>query len=299
VHGESVVMRLLRQTEQGLSLDDIGLRGEAYTLLKRQIERPNGMIITTGPTGSGKTTTLYAIMQLLNEPGVKIITLEDPVEYRLAGVNQSQIDHEKDYTFAKGLRSMLRQDPDIAMVGEIRDLETADTAIQAALTGHLILATIHTNNAAGAIPRFLSMGVKPFLLAPALRAVIGQRLVRRLCSACKKTSTLTPELQARVEEVIASMNDEAKKIVSAKKREWQSPVGCDTCHGIGYKGRVGIYEIFIMSPEVEQIILSGQVSEYDIETLAVQQGMVTMVQDGILKALDGITSVEEVFKVVE
>jgi type II secretory ATPase GspE/PulE/Tfp pilus assembly ATPase PilB-like protein len=217
----------------------------------------------------------------------------------LAGVNQSQIDHEKDYTFAKGLRSMLRQDPDIAMVGEIRDLETADTAIQAALTGHLILSTIHTNNAAGAIPRFLSMGVKPFLLAPALRAVIGQRLVRRLCSACKKTSALTPEWQERVEEVIASMNDEVKKIVSSKKHEWQSPVGCDTCHGIGYKGRVGIYEIFVMSPEVEQIILSGQVSEYDIETLAVQQGMVTMVQDGILKALDGITSVEEVFKVVE
>lgn len=299
VFGESVVMRLLRQTQQGLTLDDIGLRGDAYTLLKRQIERPNGMIITTGPTGSGKTTTLYAVMQILNEPGVKIITLEDPVEYRLEGVNQSQIDHEKDYTFAKGLRSMLRQDPDIAMVGEIRDLETADVAIQAALTGHLILSTIHTNNAAGAIPRFLSMGVKPFLLAPALRAVIGQRLVRRLCTACKKEMTLTPELQERVDTVIASMNEETKKVFTAKAQTWFAAVGCDVCHGIGYKGRLGIYEIFVMSPEVEQIILSGQVSEYDIESLAVKQGMVTMVQDGILKALDGMTSVEEVFKVVE
>ncbi|MBI5728555.1 MAG: type II/IV secretion system protein, partial [Candidatus Magasanikbacteria bacterium] len=180
VHGESVVMRLLKQSRQGLSLDKIGVIGDAFQKLKIEIERPNGMIITTGPTGSGKTTTLYAVLQLLNKPGVKIITLEDPVEYRLAGINQSQIDHDKDYTFAKGLRSILRQDPDIAMVGEIRDLETADIAIQAALTGHLMLSTIHTNNAAGAIPRFLSMGVKPFLLAPALRCVIGQRLVRRL-----------------------------------------------------------------------------------------------------------------------
>lgn len=299
VFGESVVMRLLRQTQQGLTLDSIGLRGEAFTLLKRQIERPNGMIITTGPTGSGKTTTLYAVLQLLNQPGVKIITLEDPVEYRLEGINQSQIDHEKDYTFAKGLRSMLRQDPDIAMVGEIRDLETADVAIQAALTGHLILSTIHTNNAAGAIPRFLSMGVKPFLLAPALRSVIGQRLVRRLCQSCKKQVALPSDVAKRVEDVIGSMNETAKAEVAKKTAVWYAAVGCDACHGIGYKGRVGIYEVFVMSPEVEQIILSGQVSEFEIQELAVRQGMVTMVQDGILKALDGLTSVEEVFSVIE
>src|SRR3989338_8035347 len=183
VYGESIVMRLLDQSRKGLNFEQLGLYGDAFEKLERQIERPNGMVITTGPTGSGKTTTLYAILEVLNKPGVKIITLEDPVEYRMDGVNQSQVDSEHGYTFAKGLKSMLRQDPDIAMVGEIRDLETAEIAIQAALTGHLILSTLHTNSAAGAIPRFIAMGVRPFLLAPALNAVIGQRLVRRLCSA--------------------------------------------------------------------------------------------------------------------
>ena len=185
VWGESVVMRLLDQSRKGLDFDKLGIDGVSYEVLKEEMKRPNGMIITTGPTGSGKTTTLYAILTIINEPGVKIITLEDPVEYKLEGVNQSQIDHTKDYTFAKGLRSILRQDPDIVMVGEIRDLETADTAIQGALTGHLILSTIHTNSASGAIPRFVSMGVKPFLLAPACNAIMGQRLVRRVCQKCK------------------------------------------------------------------------------------------------------------------
>jgi type II secretory ATPase GspE/PulE/Tfp pilus assembly ATPase PilB-like protein len=298
VYGESIVMRILKQSREGLTLDQVGLYGDAYVRLKREIDRPNGMIITTGPTGSGKTTTLYACMQLLNEPGVKIITLEDPVEYRMAGVNQSQIDRSKDYTFAKGLRSILRQDPDIAMVGEIRDLETADIAIQAALTGHLMLSTIHTNSAAGAIPRFLSMGVKPFLLAPSLNCVIGQRLVRRLCTECKMVATFTPELEERFAESLASMPEKEKALFSPRPTFYTAK-GCTVCNGIGYKGRTGIYEILTMNQEIEGLILSGQVSEYEIEANAVKHGMVTMVHDGLLKAREGVTSVDEIFRVIE
>ncbi|MCB9798701.1 type II/IV secretion system protein [Candidatus Nomurabacteria bacterium] len=299
VYGESVVMRLLRQSREGLTLDKLGFIGESYEKLVGEIKRPNGMIITTGPTGSGKTTTLYAVMHMLNQPGVKIITLEDPVEYKMEGINQSQIDHSRGYTFAKGLRSMMRQDPDIAMVGEIRDLETADIAVQAALTGHLILSTIHTNSAAGAIPRFLSMGVKPFLLAPALNSVIGQRLVRKICQECKYVVTLDEKAMKRVQENIERMPEKEKAQVQAKELTFYASKGCEVCNGLGYKGRVGIYEIFIMNPDIEQMILTGQVSEYEIEKIAIQNGMVTMVQDGILKALEGQTSIEEVFRVIE
>lgn len=298
VYGESVVLRLLPQNRSGISLENVGLRGEAYDILVREIQRPNGMIITTGPTGSGKTTTMYAAMQILNKPGVKIITLEDPVEYKMEGVIQSQIDRSKDYTFAKGLRSILRQDPDIAMVGEIRDLETAEIAIQSALTGHLILSTIHTNSAAGAIPRFLSMGVKPFLLAPALDCVIGQRLVRRICKECKYEIELEAEQKLRVEKAFADLSEKEKTRLQGKEIKFFEGKGCKACNGIGYKGRTSIYEVFVMTPEVEQIILSGQVSEYDINNLAVKNGMVTMFQDGVLKAIDGITSVAEVMRVI-
>ncbi len=299
VYGESVVMRLLVQNRKGLSLDDLGIRGAAFEEVKRQIERPNGMIITTGPTGSGKTTTLYAMMNILNQPGVKILTLEDPVEYKMEGINQSQIDLARGYTFAKGLRSMLRQDPDIAMVGEIRDLETADIAIQAALTGHLILSTIHTNSASGAIPRFLSMGVKPFLLAPALNCVIGQRLLRKLCPQCKKETNLPPEVMDRVAKIIVSMPESVREKNEQKPKKFYTAVGCDACNKIGYKGRLGIYEIFVMNKQIEEIVLSGQVSEYEIERIAVENGMITMIQDGVIKALEGITSIDEVFRVIE
>lgn len=299
IYGESIVMRLLDQSRKGLGFVQLGLYGDAFEKLKRQIERPNGMVITTGPTGSGKTTTLYAILDVLNKPGVKIITLEDPVEYKLTGINQSQIDHSKNYTFATGLRSILRQDPDIVMVGEIRDLETAEVAIQAALTGHLLFSTIHTNSAAGAIPRFLSMGVKPFLLAPALNAVIGQRLVRRVCEKCKQKIELSAELKKRVEEIIENMPEAVKNETKKKDLIFYEGKGCEACNQIGYKGRVGIYEIFMMNPAVEQMILSGQVSEYEIERSAIADGMVTMVQDGILKALDGATTLAEVFRVIE
>jgi len=299
IYGESIVMRLLHQNRGGLSLDKLGLTGTAFEKLKTEIERPNGMIIATGPTGSGKTTTLYAIMQILNKPGVKIITLEDPVEYKIEGINQSQIERSKQYTFASGLRSMLRQDPDIAMVGEIRDLETADIAVQASLTGHLMLSTIHTNNAAGAIPRFLSMGVKPFLLAPALNCVIGQRLVRVLCSECKKEYMPDQKTMEKINIIIDSMPETEKQSMKAKKIKFYEPGGCESCNEIGYKGRIGIYEIFVMIKEIEEIMAGGNAPESTIEEIAVNNGMVTMVQDGIIKASEGKTSLSEVFRVIE
>ncbi len=296
-YGESVVMRLLRPATISLGFDQLGIRGKAFEQLKREIERPNGMIITTGPTGSGKTTTLYAILKKLNTSDTKIITLEDPVEYALEGINQSPIDLSKDYTFAKGLRAVLRQDPDVIMVGEIRDLETAETAIQASLTGHLMVSTIHTNSAAGAIPRFLSMGVKPFLLAPALNAVIGQRLVRRIHEKCKAEAAPDADQAKKVKEILGAMADGDKPDLTHLKF-WKGK-GCAECGNSGYKGRVGIYEIFTMSPEIEKVILSGSVSEYDMQAIAVKQGMITMAQDGLLKAVDGLTTVEEVLAAAE
>lgn len=297
--GESIVMRILHSGSKGVTFDELGLRGDAFARLKKEVERPNGMIITTGPTGSGKTTTLYGILRTLNKPGVKIITLEDPVEIKMDGINQSQVDTSHDYTFAKGLRSILRQDPDICMVGEIRDLESAEIAIQAALTGHLLLSTIHTNSASGAIPRFLSMGVKPFLLAPSLNAVIGQRLVRRICPKCIEEVELDAEQKERVIKLLTDLPPAEKQNVDLNNLHFFKGKGCSECSGLGYKGRIGIYEIFTMSKEVEAVILSAEVSEYTIQELAVKNGMVTMVQDGLLKALDKITSVEEVFRVTE
>ncbi len=300
-YGESVVMRLLRPKSISLDFEELGVRGLAWERLKAEIERPNGMIVTTGPTGSGKTTTLYAVLKRLNTPEVKIITLEDPVEYKLAGINQSQIDHAKNYTFGKGLRSILRQDPDIVMVGEIRDTETAEIATQAALTGHLVISTIHTNNAAGAIPRFLSMGVKPFFLAPALNCVIGQRLVRRLCADCKAPIKLDDALLAEVQSTLKTIPESANIKLDLNNLQFYGPSEktktCKTCNGLGYSGRMGIYEIFTMNKEIERMILDSNVSEYDMLDVAQKHGMITMGQDGILKALDGITSVEEVLRV--
>ena len=299
IHGESVVMRILHSGSKGVTFDELGLRGSAYEVLKKEIERANGMIITTGPTGSGKTTTMYAVMRYLNKPGVKIITLEDPIEIKMEGINQSQVDPSHDYTFAKGLRSILRQDPDICMVGEIRDLETAEIAIQSALTGHLMLSTIHTNSASGAIPRFLSMGVKPFLLAPALNSVIGQRLVRKICTSCVEEDVLSPEIMEKVKGILAAVPEAERQGIDLQNLHFYKGGGCEACSGLGYKGRIGIYEIFIMNKEIEGVILSSKVSEYTIQEIAVKNGMVTMVQDGILKALNKTTSISEVFRVAE
>jgi len=298
-YGESVVMRLLKSSAASLEFEQLGLRGKAYEDLKHEVERPNGMIITTGPTGSGKTTTLYAILNKLNDSETKIITLEDPVEYKLKGINQSQIDHAAGYDFAKGLKAILRQDPDVVMVGEIRDFETADIAINAALTGHLVISTIHTNSAAGAIPRFMAMGVKPFLLAPAMNCIIGQRLLRKICEKCKEETKLEPEALERVKKILSEISPASGYKVDMNNLHFFHGKGCEACNNLGYKGRIGIYEILPMNAEIEKVILSGQVSEYVLQDIGIKNGMVLMVQDGLLKALDGITSVAEVFEAAE
>ncbi|MFH1598184.1 MAG: GspE/PulE family protein [Patescibacteria group bacterium] len=298
--GESIVMRLLMSSTVGIGFEELGIRGRAYEQVKTEVEKPNGMIITTGPTGSGKTTTLYAVINKLNTPETKIITLEDPIEYQVEGVNQSQVDHSKDYDFAKGLRSILRQDPDIIMVGEIRDKETAEVAIQSALTGHLVLSTIHTNDAAGAVPRFMAMGVKPFLLAPALNAIMAQRLVRKICDHCKEKVDLDGATTERIKNILGAIpTNSGEKIDLNQELTFYKGKGCEACHSLGYKGRIGIFEIFAMDKEIEKVIISEEVSEYRMKELAVQNGMVSMVQDGLLKAKDGITTVEEVFRVAQ
>ena len=299
-YGESVVMRILRQDASVFNFDSLGVRGKSFSELQIQIKKPNGMIICTGPTGSGKTTTLYAVLNQVNSSEKKIITLEDPIEYKIAGINQSQIDSAGTYSFSEGLRSILRQDPDIIMVGEIRDLETAEVAINAALTGHLMLSTMHTNSAAGAIPRLLAMGVKPFLLAPSINAIEAQRLVRKLCQNCKKPAELDNTTMTLVLNQLNKLSPESGyKVDNLTNLTFYTAPGCEQCNGLGYKGRIGLFEILTMSPAVEKLILSGTVSEYDLEDLAIKAGMVTMIQDGILKALEGVTSIEEVLKKTE
>jgi len=295
--GESVVMRILKPSSISVSFSELGWRPLLEKKILHEIEKPHGMIIATGPTGSGKTTTLYAILKKLNQSDVKIITLEDPIEYKIEGLNQSQIDASKNYTFASGLRSLLRQDPDIIMVGEIRDLETADTAINAALTGHLLLSTIHTNSASGALPRFVSMGVKPFLLAPALNAVIGQRLVRKVCAKCKTKDAVAPERLKEIKKILGALSPASgEAIPDLNNLKFYKGAGCEACNNTGYKGRVGVYEVIVMSDQI-RASLSEKISEYDMRRLALEQGMVTMAQDGLLKALDGLTDVAEVFRV--
>jgi type II secretory ATPase GspE/PulE/Tfp pilus assembly ATPase PilB-like protein len=295
--GESIVLRILRQDKGSLEFDELGIVGLAKKRILKELEKPNGMILTTGPTGSGKTTTLYAILNRLNEPGVKIITIEDPVEYKIAGITQTPIDARAGMTFADALRSILRQDPDIVMVGEMRDLETAETGCQAALTGHTVLSTLHTNDAPAAIPRLLDLGVKPFVLAPAINAIIAQRLIRKICENCKEAYSLPQNLQSRVEMILRAVPKKSN-VEIPKKLIFYHSKGCEQCHGLGYKGRLGIYEVFTISDEIEKLITKGSTNT-DIKKQAIEEGMITMAQDGILKALQGITDVEEVFRVTE
>ncbi|HKL17156.1 MAG TPA: GspE/PulE family protein [Patescibacteria group bacterium] len=298
-YGESLVMRLLRSSSLGISFENLGIGSYALDKLKKEISRPNGMILTTGPTGSGKTTTLYAILKKLNDAETKIITLENPIEYRLEGINQSQVDKSKDYDFAKGLKSILRQDPDVVMVGEIRDLETATTSLQAALTGHVVVSTLHTNDAAGALPRLFSLGVKPYLLGPAINAVIGQRLVRRVCKHCKKEVKIEGEQLKKIKKILSGLPDRAKKEIDLEDLHFYKGQGCKKCQNLGYKGRIGIYEIFNIDQGIEKYISGGGLSKKEVEELTQKQGMVKMVQDGLIKASKGLTSVEEVFRVIE
>lgn len=294
--GEGIVMRILGNSTT-LKLDDLGLTPRSANLLKAQLEKPNGMIITTGPTGSGKTTTLYAFLNQLNQPGVKIITLEDPVEFKLEGISQTPIDARSGLDFAAGLRAILRQDPDVVMVGEIRDEETANVALQAALTGHIVLSTLHTNDSASTIPRLVNMGVKPFVIAPAISSIIGQRLVRKLCVECKKQVQPDPFTLDRIKKILNSIPKSAEVSLPRDFKFYHSE-GCKACHQTGYKGRVGIYEVLVKTESLEKLILS-ETSATVIKQAAIKEGMVTMVQDGLLKALAGITDVEEVFRVTQ
>ncbi len=299
-YGESIVMRILRSGVETFNFKNLGLRGKAFNDLLTELKKPNGMIISTGPTGSGKTTTLYAMLNLVNNSEKMIITLEDPVEYKIPGINQSQISVGGSYNFAEGLRSILRQDPDIIMVGEVRDLETAEVAINAALTGHLMFTTMHTNSAAGAVPRLLAMGVKPYLLAPAINAIEAQRLVRKLCEKCKTKAELDNNTTTLILNELNKIAPESGFRPEMKNElVFHTAPGCPACNGLGYKGRIGLFEVLTMSQEIEKIILAGNVSEYELEALAIKGGMITMLQDGILKALDGITSIEEVLKRTE
>src|SRR3989338_5661270 len=292
-YGENVVMRILDPEGIKQKIADLGLSEKNLALIKKLLTKTTGAILTTGPTGSGKTTTLYAFINQVNEPGLKIITIEDPVEYHIEGISQTQVDPAKDYTFAGGLRAIVRQDPDVILVGEIRDGETAEIAMQAALTGHLVFSTLHTNDAAGAIPRLIDLGVKPVSIAPALNAVMDQRLVRKLCQECKKKKTLTKEEK----ELVKGSTLDLQKDRTLEKMEIFSPGQCTACNFTGYKGRVGVFEIFVVDDEMENLILkSPAVSER--REAAMKKGMLTMLQDGYAKVLEVVTSLEEVTRVL-
>jgi len=294
--GENVVMRLLNQDITAFSLENLGLKGRAFEQLTAQMTKPNGLILNTGPTGSGKTTTLYACINKVNSPETKIITIEDPIEYRLPGVSQTQTHKERGYDFASGLRAIVRQDPDVILVGEIRDEETADIAVHASLTGHLVLSTLHTNSAAGAIPRLIDLGVRPTLITPALNAVIAQRLVRVLCPHCKEEYTPANETLESMNQFLSIISPKAKVEIPKDITTLYRPKGCPKCRGLGYKGRIGIFEIFEINTQIEELVLKMAPAS-DLLTVAMESGMITMLQDGILKAVEGITSMEEVQRV--
>jgi type IV pilus assembly protein PilB len=297
-YGETVVVRILSSQAETLDLEKLGMRPYALDPVKRSMSKTKGVIINTGPTGSGKTTTLYAILNGLNKSDVKIITVEDPIEYHLEGVMQTQIDPGQGYTFAAAMRSLLRQNPNIMMIGEIRDEETAKIAIEASLTGHLVLSTIHANTAATAISRFAGLGVGAQMLASAVECTIGQRLVRKNCQFCQAEVKLSDEQSREVKEILDSISPLAK-IKIPKTLKFYQGQGCAKCNGLGYKGRLGIYETIEMIPAMQKKIQEPNVTAFDIEQEAIKSGTVTMMQDGILKALDGETSVEEVFRVVK
>lgn len=291
-YGESVVMRVLDPSAIGLDLKDLGMREDDLAIVLQEVARPNGMILNTGPTGSGKTTTLYAFLKHLASPEIKIITVEDPIEYHLEGIEQTQVDPTSNYTFASGLRSILRHDPDAILVGEIRDIETAEIAINAALTGHIVFSTLHTNDAIGAVPRLVDLGAKPSLIGPALTLVIAQRLTRRLCPECKANDAGSEENKKKIKTFLASLPARVNK-EPYKNYALAKPVGCTKCHNSGYRGRVGIYEFLRVDDELRELIIKDT-SPFSIKKLAIKKGMTTMQQDGILKVLMGQTTLEEV-----
>jgi len=298
--GESIVLRLLGQEKSILTLDNLGFRPEALATIKKAISRPYGMILTSGPTGSGKTSTLYATLLALKKPGVKIITLENPVEYRIEGIEQSQVKPGQGYEFAEGLKASLRQDPDILMIGEIRDPETAEIAIQASLTGHLLLSTIHANTAPAVYPRLLEIGIKPFLLSGAIDLIMAQRLVRKLCKHCQETYVPEPTLWQEAKQALLPIKNkltpEIQKILELDSVKLVRSKGCASCNNTGFSGRQVIIEVLAPNEEIEALV-AKKASIVEFSKAAANQGMVTMEQDGLSKALAGITTIEEVWRV--
>ena len=295
---ETLVLRILNPASIGVKLEELGLEEDLRLRVEKEIKKPNGMILTTGPTGSGKTTTLYAFLRKVNSPETKIITIEDPIEYHLQGLVQTQVD-KKTYTFAAGLRSALRQDPDIIMIGEIRDGEVATTAVNAALTGHLVFSTLHTNNAAGSFPRLIDLGVDEKVLSSSINVAMAQRLVRKLCSACKKQRPSNSEEKVLIDKILAGVTNRAL-VPKETNVVYEAAEGgtCLECHGRGYKGRVGIFEAIFMDSAIETI-LRNKPSEREIAEAAKPQGVPTMPQDGVLKVLRGVTSLDELKRVVD
>ncbi len=294
-HGETLVLRLLNPKNL-ISFKKLGLRSDLLKLFKKEMNQPNGMVIVTGPTGSGKTTTLYAFLKEVQSSENKIITIEDPIEYHLGGISQTQVDPDKEYTFANGLRSVMRQDPDVILVGEIRDLETATIALQAALTGHLVFSTLHTNSAAGTIPRLQALGEKPVNIAPAINLAIAQRLVRRACSHCKEERNPTKEELKQIKKALKSLPEGVEKPKIDSNFKIVKPAGCKQCNSTGYKGRVGIFEAIVIDDEMEKFILTSP-STAALKEKATEKGMTTIYQDGILKVIQKLTTMEEIERV--
>jgi len=296
VHGEKIVMRLLKKTGGIPTLSDLGLRGPQLKLLEDAVSKPYGIILVTGPTGSGKSTTLYSLLSTLNKPGVNIVTLEDPVEYQIIGINQVQINPQAGLTFATGLRSFLRQDPNIILVGEIRDKETTQLAIQAALTGHLVFSTLHTNDAATAIPRLIDLGAEPFLIASVLNASVAQRICRKICNFCKNEYQATPELTQNIKNVLETFLP--KKYQDGQPIKLFRGEACNQCNNSGYLGRIAIFEVIRINTVINKMIVQHTTAK-EIENQAKKEDLITMKQDGYLKTLEGITTIEEVLRVAE
>ncbi len=303
-YGEGFVMRLLNPKSIQVKLEDMGINDDVFQVMTQEIAKPNGLILITGPTGSGKTTTLYAFLQRIYSPDIKIITIEDPVEYHLKGITQTQVEHDKGYDFLAGLRAALRQDPDVIMVGEIRDSETAKIAVESALTGHLVFSTLHTNNAEGVIPRLADLDVNPKIMVSALTLSIAQRLVRRLCQACKEENkTPDPKDLELMKSILQSAQNEGKNLQKYEVSPDMpialfTAVGCEKCNFTGFKGRIGLFEA-IKTDESLEAIMPNNPSERDIKKVAEKQGLLDMKEDGVIKIIHGITSLEEVRSVVD
>lgn len=297
-YGESFVCRLLDSKKKNLSFEELGFEGRNLELLHKALDIPNGMILVTGPTGSGKTTSLYSMLTAFNEPDSKIITLEDPIEYHLSGITQSQINEKRGYTFASGLRAILRQDPDIVMIGEIRDLDTAETAAQAALTGHILLSTLHTNSAIETVPRLLNVGLKPFMIAPALSIVMAQRLVRKVCTFCDVQKPITESERKILQEAIDQIHEVSPELALTVPATLPSAPGCEKCSNTGFLGQLSIAEIFVNSDELKEAILAEK-STPELFKVVRSQGMLTLGEDGVLKVLRGATTLNEVERVTD